>query len=312
MPVIDFREIPEAHIASGEQDRFELFARDFFVEVLKFNVLSAPNRGADGGKDLLLEEHQTGPLSETKITWLVSCKHKAHSGNSVALTEEVDIGDKLEQFKAQGFIGFYSTLPSGGLNTKLDSIRSKCLVEVFDKERIEKSILDSKSYELFRRYFPVSYKKWVENESNLTPTMIFDEYKPLPCCICGRDLLCVDNPDERYMGMIGFALDPKTNRYIDAYSACKGKCDRIMRARYRSQNYSTAWEDIGDMSIPTIYLRKCMALANQLYSGRHQFSEESFNNFKKILIILSQLVFRHQSKKELERIDDLSELPDGV
>lgn len=312
MPVIDFHEIPEAHIASGEQDRFELFARDFFVEVLKFNVLSAPNRGADGGKDLLLEEHQTGPLSETNITWLVSCKHKAHSGNSVTPTEEENISDRLQQFKAQGFIGFYSTLPSGGLNTKLDSFRSKCLVEVFDKERIEKSILDSKSYELFRRYFPVSYKKWIANESNLTPAKILEEYNPLPCCICGRDLLCIDNPDDRYNGIVGFVIDPTTKKYIEVYSTCKNRCDRIMRARFRETNYSTSWEDIGDMAIPGIYLRKYMAMLNQLYSGNCRFDEKAFAQFKKILIILSQLVFRHQSKKEELRIIDLNDLPDGI
>lgn len=312
MPVIDFREIPEAHIASGEQDSFELFARDFFVEILNFRVLSGPSRGADGGKDLLLEEHQTGSLSEANIRWLVSCKHKAHSSSSVTPSDEENISDRLQQFDAHGFIGFYSSVPSSGLNTRLDSYKTRCLVELFDKERIEKYILDNKSYELFKRYFPLSFRRWQENEENPSPAQILEEYTPLPCCICGRDLLCIEEPKDRYSGLIGFAMDTAEHKYIDVYSACKGKCDRIMRARYREQHYSTAWEDIGDMSIPTIYLRKYMALANQLYSGSHQFSEESFNKFKKILIIISQLVFRHQSKRELERVDDLSDLPDGV
>lgn len=29
MPILDFKEIPEAHKATGLQDTFELFARDF-------------------------------------------------------------------------------------------------------------------------------------------------------------------------------------------------------------------------------------------------------------------------------------------
>ncbi len=31
MPVLDFTEIPEAHLATGRQDTFELFARDFLI-----------------------------------------------------------------------------------------------------------------------------------------------------------------------------------------------------------------------------------------------------------------------------------------
>ena len=38
MPCIDFREIPEAHVASGNQDSFELFARDFLTEILNFKI----------------------------------------------------------------------------------------------------------------------------------------------------------------------------------------------------------------------------------------------------------------------------------
>ena len=83
MPCINFCEIPEAHIASGNQDSFELFARDFLTEILSFEILSEPSRGADGGKDILAEERQLGTLSENRTIWLVSCKHKAHSGKSV-------------------------------------------------------------------------------------------------------------------------------------------------------------------------------------------------------------------------------------
>ena len=66
MPCIDFREIPEAHVASGNQDSFELFARDFLTEILNFKILSEPSRGADGGKDILAEEIQFGTLSTNR------------------------------------------------------------------------------------------------------------------------------------------------------------------------------------------------------------------------------------------------------
>jgi hypothetical protein len=57
MALINFKEIPEAHIASGEQDRFEMFGRDF-LEYLGYKILSDPDRGADGGVDIVVEERR--------------------------------------------------------------------------------------------------------------------------------------------------------------------------------------------------------------------------------------------------------------
>ena len=53
MPVLDFKEIPEAHKATGLQDTFELFSRDFLV-FLGYKIISDPDRGADGGVDICL------------------------------------------------------------------------------------------------------------------------------------------------------------------------------------------------------------------------------------------------------------------
>ena len=112
MPILNFKEIPEAHIASGEQEAFEFFARDFF-EYLGYQILSEPNRGADGEKDLVVREMRIGGGGETSIKWLVSWKHKAHSGSSVSPTkDESNIRDRVEIAQCTGFIGFYSTLPN--------------------------------------------------------------------------------------------------------------------------------------------------------------------------------------------------------
>lgn len=118
MAILDFKEIPEANKATGIQDTFELFARDFF-DYLPYKSIGEPDRGADAGKDILVEETRTGVGGETKIKWLISCKHKAHSGKSVTPSDEGDIRDRVEANDCQGFIGFYSTLPSSGLNRKL-------------------------------------------------------------------------------------------------------------------------------------------------------------------------------------------------
>lgn len=89
---------------------------------------------------------------------------RAHSGKSVTPDDETNISDRLGQFKANGFIGFYSTLASSGLNARLDSYNDRYKIQIFDKEKIEAFILNHKRYELFRRYFPVSYKAWLETE----------------------------------------------------------------------------------------------------------------------------------------------------
>jgi hypothetical protein len=71
MPIIDFKEIPRGNIADGQQDQFEFFAREF-LDLLDYRIVSGPSRGADGGRDLIVEELRTGPGGETKIRWLVS------------------------------------------------------------------------------------------------------------------------------------------------------------------------------------------------------------------------------------------------
>ena len=55
MPILDFSEIPEAHIGTGKQDTFELLAREF-LEYIGFTTVQGPDRGADGGKDLIVRE----------------------------------------------------------------------------------------------------------------------------------------------------------------------------------------------------------------------------------------------------------------
>src|ERR1019366_6122060 len=111
MPVLDFSEIPEAHLASGKQDSFELFAADV-LSYIGYEIVRRPGRGADLGKDLLVLETRTGIGGETRIPWLVSCKHKAHSGKAVGLDDELNITERVEGHACGGFIAFYSTLPS--------------------------------------------------------------------------------------------------------------------------------------------------------------------------------------------------------
>jgi len=163
MSVIDFTEIPKANTGSGDQDTFEMFARDFFWS-LGFDIEIGPSRGADGGRDLLVFEPMSGIVSQSGKRWLVSCKHFAHSGRSVADKHEPDIAGRVSKFSCDGFIAFYSTLPSSGLANTIELLKEKFLIEVFDKARIEHFLVsERKLRSVLRRFLPNSYKDVLQN-----------------------------------------------------------------------------------------------------------------------------------------------------
>ena len=173
MSVLDFREIPQANLANGEQDEFELFARDFFV-YLGYKIISEPDRGQDGGKDILVQESRTGIGGETKVLWLVSCKHFAHSnvgkGKAVGVDDEINVSDRLSSNKCDGFIGFYSTIASSGLTQKLKGLSEDKRKEfqIFHRGNIEEILFRSfEGLQVARRYFLKSMKLWDESQENV-------------------------------------------------------------------------------------------------------------------------------------------------
>ena len=155
--LIDFTEIPMP--GSGRRrDDFELFTGEFLSKVLRFHVRRGPSRGQDGGCDLLASQELVGAREMTvTITWLVSCKHNAHSGRSVSVADELDIRDRLNTHRCDGFLGFYSTAISGGLDKKLQALRETHNVLVLNHRDIEAELLKSPAGRtLAHRYFPRS------------------------------------------------------------------------------------------------------------------------------------------------------------
>ena len=107
MGLLDFKEIPEAGKSSGQQDTFELFAREL-LSAMGFKIIQGPARGPDGGKDLIIEESRSGVIGTTQVKWLVSCKHFAHSGRSVRPEDEKNVLERVNAANCNGFLGFYS------------------------------------------------------------------------------------------------------------------------------------------------------------------------------------------------------------
>jgi Restriction endonuclease len=271
LPILDFKEIPRANVANGSQDTFELFARDF-LEMLGFEVDSGPDRGQDGGRDLVVIEKRPGILAISEVRWLVSCKHKAHSGQSVNDADEQDISDRLRVHNATGFMGFYSTVISSPLGRKLNALTSNFEVMIWDQERIETQLLldNLTAHTIARRYFPLTYNSWESEHSN--PSNLFKEYEPLQCERCGKDLL---SKETMQLSLIVFVENIEFTeehnfekcKYEDIYFACKGTCDNLLEAINVKKGFITKWEDITDIMIPNHYLAWNIAVLNRIRSG---------------------------------------------
>ena len=107
-------------------NRFDNFFRNmtdeewekFAVAVLRqvgYIPITLPAYGIDSGKDFLVERQN--------IRYIVSCKHYIKSGKHVGQDDEQNIGDRLLQHNVNGFIGFYSTGITTGLQKRLDGIK---------------------------------------------------------------------------------------------------------------------------------------------------------------------------------------------
>lgn len=309
MSILNFKEIPEAHIASGEQDTFELFARDF-LEHLGYKIMIGPGRGADGGSDLVVSETRKGVGGETEIRWLVSCKHKAFSGSSVTLSVDGDILDRVNSHSCDGFIGFYSTLPASSLIQKLEGLNNQIEYQIYDAELIEKTLVESPSgLHLAKRYFPDSIGEWMRE--NPKPAQVIADNTGLQCEYCGKELL------EENKGivvvwekLVTSESPPDAIRVEDIYWSCKGECDTILRSRYdhKYPNHVDGWDDIPDICIPTVYLKWIISFMNQLY-GNYYFSKRAFEKHKILFIEIFPYVSRELTEKEKETLKMLANIP---
>lgn len=314
MSLIDFKEIPKANSNEGQQDTFELFAREFLC-ALGFRIQIDPDRGQDGGRDLIVIEKRTGILNNSDIRWLVSCKHKAHSASSVLNSDEEDVSDRIRSHRCHGFIGFYSTIISSPLNKKLEKLREDFEIQIFDHEKIERVLINNEIMKsLIKRFFPKSF-----NNINLkVPSNLLSQYMPLKCDVCGKDLLHADLLDD-YSGVVVFVEDTDyreqnnlKNKYVDIYFACKGSCDETLEDYHFSKGHSNGWNDISDLIIPYKFLQFYMAILNRIRAGEDIYTDATYEKLKHFLIAISQIVMKNQSEHDLQRIRMLQSIPEGL
>ena len=145
---VDFTEIPTAAGGAKGSDEWEFFARDLLLALGLVH-----ESGPDDGRDLIVVEKRVGPLGSRNFRWVVSCKHNAHRGGSVSDRDEIDIVGRVRKFNADGFIAFYSTLPSSTLGRTFEAHRNKVDIAVFDAARIEHELVTGpKLGTVFKRF----------------------------------------------------------------------------------------------------------------------------------------------------------------
>lgn len=304
--ILNFKEIPKANEGSGLQDTFELFARDF-LEDIGYQIIQHPDRGADGRKDLIVGETRNGVGGVTNKKWLVSCKHFAHSGNSVNQDDEPDIQDRVRIHKCDGFIGIYSTLPATSLSAKLKGLEDKIEFQTFDRERIEKRLLESISGNMLaKRYFPQSYENF--KKENPSPVELFSDQSSIFCENCGKDLL--KNKTGNFVALERHPVDyTKPSHTMGIYFSCKSRCDEILRSKYRNKGlFDAGWDNLSDLLIPTPWLFKINTIINTLINGE-TYEKEAIEKIQWMLNSCFPYISRDLTTDEKERIKGLMSLP---
>lgn len=288
---VDFCEIPQGNISNGEQDAFELFARDLF-EALGFKIVKVPARGADDRKDIIISESRAGILGKTEIKHLVSCKHYAHTKNknrAVGNNEEPDVIGRIRNNGCQGFIGFYSTIASESLQRELKTAQltnksEKFEVILYDKAKIVDLLhQNEKTIDIYKRYFPKSFRSHLARDMD---SMIYNKKPTISCEMCKVDLL------ESMCGKIVklVKIEPKI-RYGEPdwdYTVAKvnniifscDTCFEQLKATYISYQewpYRIDANKISSYTNPTYYIDNLMKECVFIRTYPDRFSESAFS-----------------------------------
>ncbi|MEL0653549.1 restriction endonuclease [Pseudoalteromonas issachenkonii] len=304
---VDFREMPQGNVSNGDQDAFELFARDL-LEAIGFKIIKGPARGSDDRKDLIISELREGRLGNTEVKYLVSCKHFAHTkqeNKSVGNNQEPDIVGRLKNNGCTGFIGFYSTIASEALQRELKEAQRNNPADLLELQILDKAkIVDflhnnEKTMALYKRYFPSSFKSnWrYDMKSNLYA------YKPeISCLVCGGDILesmegkivqLAENEPKYRDGKPDWNNPiPKIKKIVFACDLCAHELLDFIDKKYLTWPFDIMQEDISRYTNPRIFIDRIMqeSMFIQCHPNRH--TDESFRTWN----IFSRAMFYFVSR----------------
>ncbi len=138
------------------------------------------------------------------------------------------------------------------------------------------------------------------NEKHVTS--VLDEYKPLVCVWCEKDLL--EEGQGNVVLVRSFFASSSKWKVVAVYAACKRTCDKAARAGYRNLGCSLSSQDLQDLINPLGFMRWVVALMNQLYAKencREAYSPMALEILKMIILRISQKAFRQPTTSERDK-----------
>lgn len=151
--MLDFKELDK------DGNDFELLIRELLYN--KGLEVYWSGKGPDGGKDLLCIERYQSCFKEFTRRWLVQCKHNAHSGKSVGISELGVIENSCGLYNADGYLLVCSTFPSATVVQTLEGIENnrKITTAFWDCRTLERQLLVPDNWSIVNMFFPNSSKQ---------------------------------------------------------------------------------------------------------------------------------------------------------
>lgn len=316
---IDLTEIPPANKADGNQDTFELFARDL-LDALDFRIITDVGRGNDDRKDIIISETIKSKISSYEKRYLVSCKHNAHSSKHKAVgnSDEPDILGRLRLHKCDGFIGFYSTIPSSSLIREIENLKNNFSAENKTYDFIDKSKIlsflskNESTLKIFNKYLPKSFISYTKNNIN---SGIYNTEPKIHCHNCRCNILTALDGNvikiQYYTRAYNYSIGRETGTYalhdiIFSCNECKDKVVEFLKSKY-SREYEIYWKNIIDYTNPNIFLDNTMEDVKLSFFYAQHFID--IDIFRKWHIFTRSMFYyvsrKHENKKTTKSFLDI-------
>lgn len=200
-------------------------------------------------------------------------------------------------------MGVYSTICSTSLSGILKGLKTKGhKVTIYDHEKIEKELLksDIEGHRICFRYMPKSLEYYQLEHPGIAN--IFEKNLPIKCDCCGKDLLVGDSYQSIYV-MLRRVIDMEDGK--NDRTTEDMECDAKLKQMYEQDGLlDNGWEDLRDLTIPSIWIMRLMAFLNGIQRDRDMM-EPAFGKMKQMFIRTYPYVSRNLTTYEKERVKNL-------
>jgi hypothetical protein len=131
---------------------------------------------------------------------------------------------------------------------------------------------------------------------------IFDEYQPLSCLQCGKDLFLSPKTSS-----IVYLKNTKNVRITDIFWTCGGECEETYKSQYEQISFKETKEKLSDLMIPSNYLSWVLANMDVTKSQWSVYENNSYQNLRHLILRLAQYVFRNHTLEEIRNFNNKKE-----